>query len=361
MLKILEKFCLDGQPVRCEPYGNGHINRTYLAETDRGHRYILQRVNDEIFKDVPGLMRNIAAVTGYLRERGGDARHVLTLVPTADGGDYLHVEPGGAGEPGYYRVYEFITDSLCLDQPETVEDFRQSALAFGGFQMQLRDFPAYVLTESIPGFHDTLHRYQNLRAAIRADALGRTDAAGPEIDFALDREGGAGAMLKLLESGELPLRVTHNDTKLNNVMLDAATREPLCVIDLDTVMPGLSGNDFGDSIRFGASTAAEDERDLSKVELSLDRFQAYANGFLAACGPALTEAEIETLPLGAKLMTLECGVRFLTDYLEGDSYFRVHRPGHNLDRARTQFKLVADMERKWDQMREIIREESRSR
>ena len=253
-------------------------------------------------------------------------------------------------------MYDFVHDSICLDAPETDEDFYQSAVAFGSFQRQLADFPANELSETIPRFHDTPNRYRALRAAIEKDALGRAASCREEIEFALTREADAAVMMNLLAAGELPLRVTHNDTKLNNVMLDAKTRKPLCVIDLDTVMPGLAANDFGDSIRFGANTGAEDEKDLTKISLSLARYEAFARGFLEACGKALTPKEIETLPWGAKLMTLECGVRFLTDYLEGDTYFRIHRPEHNLDRTRTQFALVADMEKKWTQMCDIVKE-----
>ena len=358
MLNILNHFHLDGRAVSCESYGNGHINRTYLAKTDAGHMYILQKINDAIFRDVPALMRNISSVTDFLRAQGRDFRHVLTLVPTVQNESYLHIADAQGDCGGDYRLYEFITDSICLDQPENLKDFRSSALAFGAFQMQLQDFPAHTLSETIPRFHDTVDRYRKLHDAISADVLGRAKEAAREIEFALEQEKHAGTMLDMLNRGELPLRVTHNDTKLNNVMLDAATREPLCVIDMDTVMPGLSGNDFGDSIRFGAATGAEDERDLSRIEMSLDRFEAYTNGFLTACGSALAPAEIETLPLGAKLMTLECGIRFLTDYLQGDSYFRIHRPGHNLDRTRTQFKLVADMDKKWSEMQRIVQREA---
>jgi len=358
VFEILEQFRLDGKAVSCKPYGNGHINRTYLVITDRKHPYILQKINDIVFRDVPALMHNISSVTHYLRARGLDARHVLTLVSTFKGEEYLFHKSEETERCGYYRIYEFVTDSLCMDHPETTQDFRQSALAFGNFQMQLKDFPAATLAQTIPKFHDTVERYRTLHRAIKADKMGRVSGATREIDFALKQETHAGFMLDMLEKGDLPLRVTHNDTKLNNVMLDAITREPLCVIDLDTVMPGLSGNDFGDSIRFGASSGAEDERDLDKIEMRLDLFRAYADGFLAACGRTLTATEIETLPMAAKLMTLECGVRFLTDYLEGDTYFRIHHPTHNLERTRTQFKLVADMERKWDAMQTIIREEA---
>ncbi len=349
MLNICGKFQTKGAALSCEPYGNGHINATYLVKTDE-EQYILQRINHHIFQDVPGLMRNVERVTAFLAEKDPDPRHSLHLVPAKDGAAYVEAE----GE--FYRMYDFVHDSICLDAPETDEDFYQSAVAFGSFQRQLADFPANELSETIPRFHDTPNRYRALRAAIEKDALGRAASCREEIEFALAREADAAVMINLLAAGELPLRVTHNDTKLNNVMLDAKTRRPLCVIDLDTVMPGLAANDFGDSIRFGANTGAEDEKDLTKISLSLARYEAFARGFLEACGKALTPKEIETLPWGAKLMTLECGVRFLTDYLEGDTYFRIHRPEHNLDRTRTQFALVADMEKKWTQMCDIVKE-----
>ncbi len=348
MLNICGKFQTKGAALSCEPYGNGHINATYLVKTDE-EQYILQRINHHIFQDVPGLMRNVERVTAFLAEKDPDPRHSLHLVPAKDGAAYVEAE----GE--FYRMYDFVHDSICLDAPETDEDFYQSAVAFGSFQRQLADFPANELSETIPRFHDTPNRYRALRAAIEKDALGRAASCREEIEFALTREADAAVMMNLLAAGELPLRVTHNDTKLNNVMLDAKTRKPLCVIDLDTVMPGLAANDFGDSIRFGANTGAEDEKDLTKISLSLARYEAFARGFLEACGKALTPKEIETLPWGAKLMTLECGVRFLTDYLEGDTYFRIHRPEHNLDRTRTQFALVADMEKKWTQMCDIVK------
>lgn len=349
MNELIQKFILDGAAVSCERYGCGHINETYLVVTDTGSRYILQKINHNIFKDVKGLMGNISAVTKYLRGIVSEPRGVLTLIPTVDGADYLEYEGG------YWRAYAFVEDSLCLQAPETPEDFYQSAVAFGNFQQQLKDFPAETLCEVIPNFHNTADRYRLFRDALAADAHGRAKEVQAEIDFALAREEEAGTLVNMLAAGELPLRVTHNDTKLNNVMLDAATRKPLCVIDLDTVMPGLSLYDFGDSIRFGAATAAEDEKDLSKVEMDLSLYETYTKGFLSAC-PGLTQTERDMLPMGAKLMTLECGVRFLTDYLNGDVYFKTHYAGQNLDRCRTQFKLVADMESKWDDMKRIVKE-----
>ncbi len=348
MLKAAYQFRLNGSPKFCAPCGSGHINETYLLETDE-RKYILQKINRRVFRDVPALMKNVALVTRHLSRLEPDPRRVLTLVSAVDGMDYWVDDEGE-----YWRVYDFITDSVCLEQAESSFGLFQSGVAFGRFQSMLSNFPAETLSETIPRFHDTPNRYAQLREAIEKDALGRLHTAEAEIAFALEREKEAGTMVRMHREGKLPLRVTHNDTKLNNVLLDLKTGAPLCVVDLDTVMPGLIGNDFGDSIRFGASTALEDETNLDKVSLSLDYYRAYAQGFLDACGASLEPAEIDTLPLGAKLMTLECGVRFLTDYLSGDTYFRIHRPEHNLDRCRTQFKLVADMELKWGAMGEII-------
>ena len=346
--KIASRFAVSGEIASCERYGNGHINETYLVKTVSDQWYILQKINNKVFKDVCGLMHNIASVTEYLAKQSEDPRRTLHLVPTVDGNCYLE-----DAETGFWRMYDFVTDSICLEKAETREDFYQSALAFGEFQRQLDGFPADTLTETIVNFHNTPDRYRQLHEAIDKDVCGRLAEVGEEVAFALAHEEEAATLVNLLAEGKLPLRVTHNDTKLNNVMLDAATRTPLCVIDLDTVMPGLAAYDFGDSIRFGASTAAEDEKDLSKVEMSLELFETFTKGFKESFGDSLTSMERETLPMGAKLMTLECGIRFLADYLSGDVYFRIHRPEHNLDRCRTQFKLVEDMEKKWQKMHEI--------
>lgn len=349
MEQVLELFRLNGRPVSCDPYGEGHINLTFLTVTDTGKRYILQRLSRAAFHDIPGLMGNVAAVTEFLAARSSDPRSSLHLIPTLDGRSFCRDSEGE-----FWRVYDFVEDSLCLQTPETPEDFYQSAVAFGQFQCRLRDFPAETLCETIPNFHNTPDRYRKFHMAVDADAVGRLSSVLPEVRFLLEREEKAGTLQRLRERGELPVRVTHNDTKLNNVMLDAVTRKALCVIDLDTVMPGLVAYDFGDSIRFGASTASEDEKDLSRVEMSLDLYETYARGFIPACG-GLTAAELESLPLGAWTMTLENGLRFLTDYLEGDHYYHITRPEHNLDRCRTQLKLVSDMEQKWDRMMAIIR------
>ena len=349
--EVLSHFALDASAVSCERYGCGHINETYLVVAESGRRYILQKISNRAFPDVAGLQENIAAVTAHLRRKNSTPGTALNLIYTKAGESWHH-----QGENSDWRVYDFVENSICLQAPESPEDFYQSAIAFGTFQQQLADFPAETLHETIRNFHNTPDRYRLFREALAADVKGRAAEVQPEIQFALSHQETGGKLMGMLQNGELPLRVTHNDTKLNNVMLDAGTRTPLCVIDLDTTMPGLSAYDFGDSIRFGAATAAEDEKDLSRVTMSLDLFRIFTRGFLKAC-PGLTEKERQMLPVGALTMTLECGVRFLTDYLAGDHYFGIHYPEHNLDRCRTQFKLVADMEAKMDEMNAIVREE----
>ena len=348
---VLARFQLDAPAVTCDRYGCGHINETYLVVTESGRRYILQKISNRAFPDVAGLQENIAAVTEFLHTQTSDPYGALTLIPTDEGKSYLHW-----GENSDWRVYDFIEGAVCLQKPETAEDFYQSAIAFGTFQQQLAGFPAHTLHETIKNFHNTPDRYRIFKEVLAKDVMNRAKDVQPEIDFVLAHEEVGGRLMGLLKEGKLPLRVTHNDTKLNNVMLSESERKPMCVIDLDTTMPGLSAYDFGDSIRFGAATAAEDETDLSKMEMDLDMFRIFTRGFLTAC-PGLTAEERKALPLGAMTMTLECGVRFLTDYLDGDHYFGIHRPDHNLDRCRTQFKLVRDMESKWDKMMQIVEEE----
>ena len=351
MEKAVYAFQIEGNPVACELFGHGHINYTLRIKTDTGAVYILQQINKYVFKDPVRLMENVGSVTAYLRERVSDPRSSLHFMPTKDGKFYYQDE-----NDEYWRMYDFVR-GFCLDAPESDEDFYQSALAFGRFQELLADYPAGTLHEIIPEFHNTIHRYQLFRESLAADPLHRAAGVQKEIEFLLSREQEGGTLQRMRESGELPLRVTHNDTKLNNVLLDKDTRKSLCVLDLDTVMPGLSLYDFGDSIRFGAATAGEDEKDLSKMGLDLHLFQIYTKGYMEAC-PCLTEREIEMMPMGAKILTLELAVRFLTDYLDGDRYFKTSYPEHNLDRARSQMKLVADMEDKWADMNRIVAEVS---
>ena len=354
---ILDAFSLTACLGSVVPFGNGHINDTYLVEQllpEGTIHFILQHMNKKIFKQPVELMENLTGVTSWIRskaiEAGGDPdRETLNVKPAADGKSY-YVDTEGE----YWRVLEFVEDSVCYEQVSSPDDFYRSALAFGNFQRLLSDYPAHTLHETIPDFHNTPQRFQNFLKVLAEDPCRRAASVQEEIEFVRSREAYMHTLTDREKSGVLPLRVTHNDTKLNNILFDRETGKALCVIDLDTVMPGLSVNDFGDSIRFGASTAAEDEQDLSKVSCDLELFEVYSKGFIEGCQGALTDAEIHSLIDGAIMMTLECGMRFFTDHLDGDHYFKIHREGQNLDRARTQFTLVADMEQKRPQMVAII-------
>ncbi|MBP3436192.1 MAG: aminoglycoside phosphotransferase family protein [Clostridia bacterium] len=353
IVEIANLFAMDEQPLAAEPYGCGHINDTYCV-TSQNKRYILQRINHNVFPNVAGLMDNIQRVTDMLREQvlanGGDPdRECLQIIPTKDGKSYLEFEGN------YYRMYVFVERTLSLQTVEDPVHFYYSAVAFGRFQKQLASFPAETLCEVIPNFHNTASRYAAFEAAVARDAKGRAAEVQQEIEFVRARKADTEKVVALLESGELPLRVTHNDTKLNNVLLDDETGKPMAVIDLDTVMPGSSLYDFGDSIRFGTNPCAEDEKDLSKVFCQVNLFEEYTKGYLEACGDSLTAKEKELLPFGGYLMTLECGIRFLTDYLDGDTYFKIHYPEQNLDRCHTQFKLAADIMDKMDELNAIVK------
>ena len=346
-----------GGPVLCDAhhYGEGHINDTFVVwREDHSKRFILQRINTDTFTNPVGLMENICGVTRHLRAKilaeGGDpARETLNVIPTLSGSTCYLDADGGA-----WRAYDFVEDTICLQQVGSEADFRTVAETLGKFQNQLEDYPASTLHETIARFHDTPNRYANFEKALAADALGRAKNITSEIEFIHAREQDCHVLLDQLAAGEIPLRVTHNDTKINNVLIDAATGKGICVIDLDTVMPGLSAYDFGDSIRTGANDCAEDEPDQSKVHFDLHLYEVFAKGYLSTAGASMSMAEKKSLAWGARLMTLECGIRFLTDYLEGDHYFHIARPGHNLDRARTQFTLVRQMEEVFDQMLEIV-------
>ena len=346
-----------GGPMVCDPhhYGEGHINDTFVVwRADHTKRFILQRINTDTFTDPAGLMENICGVTRHLRAKiqaeGGDpCRECLNVIPTLSGAAYYIDSEGNA-----WRAYDFIENTVCLQQVGCESDFRTVAETLGKFQNQLADYPASTLHETIARFHDTPNRYANFEKALAADALGRAKNIAPEIAFIHAREKDCHVLLDQLAAGEIPLRVTHNDTKINNVLLDEATGKGICVIDLDTVMPGLSAYDFGDSIRTGANDCAEDEPDQSKVHFDLRLYEVFAKGYLSTAGSTMHTAEKKSLAWGAKLMTLECGIRFLTDYLEGDHYFHIARPNHNLDRARTQFTLVRQMEDVFDQMTAIV-------
>ncbi len=356
--EALNGYDFGGEVAGALRYGSGHINDTFAVYVQKpdgeAARFILQRINTIVFKDPQGVMENIVGVTQYLKkvieQNGGDpAREALYVVPTK-AGKYIFEDSCG----GVWRCYVFIEGTICLQKVENPQHFYASALGFGKFMRQLSGYPAETLHETIRQFHDTPNRFQNFKKALETDALGRAAGVQQEIDFVLAREKDCSVLTDKLAKGELPLRVTHNDTKLNNILIDEKTGEGLCIIDLDTIMPGLSLYDYGDSIRFGASTATEDEPDLTKVHFDVDLFDIYTKGYLEAAGSALTAEEKRCMPCGAKLMTLECGMRFLTDYLEGDTYFKIHRENHNLDRCRTQFRLVKEMEEQWDKMNSIV-------
>ena len=339
-------------------YGQGHINDTYcvVCQPREGDcvRYILQGLSLAAFPNPAEVMENFIGITSYLKQKiqaeGGDpARETLSLIKTKDGKDYYTDAQGKV-----WRLTPFIEGTVCL-QSATPELFEASARSFGRFQYMLRDYPAATLHEPIAHFHDTEDRYRKFEEALGADKLGRAAQVQQEIQFVRERKQDCSVALQAMREGKLPLRVTHNDTKLNNILFDRETQEGICVIDLDTTMPGLSINDFGDSIRFGANHSREDEKDLRKVNFDIALYEAYVRGFLEGAQGCLTPAELEFLPWGARLMTLECGIRFLTDYLDGDNYFHIHYPEQNLDRCRTQFKLVQDMEAQFDQMAAIVK------
>ena len=348
MLQIAKQFRLEGTPLRCEAHGHGHINHTYLVTTDTENRYILQKINGNVFPRLDYLMENISRVTRFIADRVPDPRMGMRLVPTVDGEIWLR-----DGEDSGWRVYEYVERSFTLQAPESPADFYQSAVGFGRFQSLLAEFPAETLHETIEDFHNTPFRLRQFRQAVEEDRAGRAASVRAEIDFLLERASRADELQLLLQDGKLPLRVTHNDTKLNNVLFDSDNRTALCVIDLDTVMPGLVAYDFGDAIRFGASTGAEDEPDWHKVALDMGLFETYTRGFLENC-PPMTETEAGSLATGAWMITYEQALRFLADYLNGDVYYATHRPGQNLDRTRTQLALLADMERNREAMESIV-------
>lgn len=341
-----------------KPFGAGHINETYAVympgEDGDELSYVLQRVNSNVFKDPSAVMENIFGVTEYLRgmirvEGGNPDRETLCYIKTKTGCQYFE---DAEGEP--WRCYNFIPNSVCYQQVKEPEQFYQSGNSFGHFLKQLGDYPAERLNETIQDFHNTVKRYKAFEVAVKRDMKDRAAFCKPEIEFVKLRERDCGILVQQQETGELPLRVTHNDTKLNNILFDENTGEGICIIDLDTIMPGLAANDFGDAIRFGAATAAEDEKNLNLVHFDIELYEMFVKGYLEETKEVLTDAEIRSLAWGARLMTLECGIRFLTDYLKGDTYFRTAYPEHNLVRARTQFKMVAEMEQQFDKMQEII-------
>ena len=354
LVNIVKSFLPSEEVKSCKPIGNGHINATYLVVTDK-RRYSLQEINTSIFKNVEGLMSNIDKVTCHIKAKatlqGADPRRAtLNFLPNAVTGKMYTISGNHA-----YRLYEFIDDVFTVETMEDPKSFYSAGLGFGGFAKELSDFDAGQLVETIVNFHNTASRYKDFKAAIKFNYNNRAEEVADEIAFVRSRKAFMSLFVDKLESGDLPLRVTHNDTKINNILFDSKTGAPAAVIDLDTVMPGSYLYDFGDAIRSGATHAAEDEKDLSKVDFDLGLFEQFTKGYLEACGSSLTEEEIKMLPYASIMLTLECGMRFLTDHLNGDTYFKVHRENHNLDRARTQFKLVDEMEKHLDDMAAIIK------
>ena len=355
---IANVFAFDGKLLSAAPYGDGHINDTYALVFDNGgvrKRYILQNMNKSVFPDIATLMENVALVTDFLakeiKARGGDSeRETLTLIRTKDGKTYYVDKDGEC-----WRAFIFIEDTIAYQLVENAEVFEGTGRAFGAFIAGLADFDASKLGEVIKNFHNTADRYKKFLDALDADKAGRAAGVQKEIEFVKNRADYCGRVTGMLERGEIPLRVTHNDTKLNNILVDEKTKKPVCVIDLDTIMPGSLLYDFGDAVRFGCSTAAEDEKDLSKVDFDISLFEAFTKGFLDGIGGSITQKEVDNLAFGAILMTYECGMRFLTDYLDGDTYFKTKYPEHNLVRCHTQFRLVERMEQALDKMNFIAR------
>ncbi len=355
---ILDNFSVAGRFVEFYPISDGHINDTLTVVFDVDGvimKHLLQRINTVVFKNPDELMANVDCVTSYLRDKilalGGDTeREALYCKPTRTGKKHYTDEKGRV-----WRLYNYVDNSFSHNRIESPEIFFNAGKAFGEFQRLLADFPIDKLYETIPDFHNTGKRYRNLVNSVEKDPKGRVKYLAEEIGFCHARRNETYILTGKLTIGDLPLRVTHNDTKLNNILFDKTTNEPICVVDLDTVMPGLSLYDFGDAIRYGANTAAEDEKDVSKVSLDLGLYEQYVRGFLTGAGKSLTPEEVRLLPFGAKMMTLECGLRFLTDYIDGDVYFKIDYTEHNLVRCHTQFALVADMETKYDEMLEITK------
>lgn len=355
---ICLKFGLSGTLLDCREFGNGNINGTYVLtflEGGRNVRYTLQNINTEVFKKPFELMENLAGVTSHIKkyynEKGLDpTRRTLDYLP-CDDGNYCFIDENG----NCWRVYKFIEDAITFESIDSPEVFCESGRAFGEFQNILSTYDVSTLHDVIPDFHNTAKRFEAFKQAVKSNIANRLSSVEKEVDFILQRENDTHVLTDLAAKGELPLRVTHNDTKVNNILFDKETHEGICIIDLDTVMTGLSLYDFGDSIRSGANKTAEDDPNTDNIGIDLTLYEAFVSGFLSSAGKALTETEKEYLPFSAKLLTFECGMRFLTDYLNGDTYFKTSYPEHNLVRTRNQLKLVKSIEENMEEMKSITK------
>jgi len=356
LLEIAKHFVLDGTVVKIEPFGNGHINDTYRVTTKESEvpDYILQRKNHQIFKDIPGMMENIIRVTDHIRNKlkQQDVRDVEKRVIQhikTNNGDYFYNDPEG----NFWTVFLLIKGSHSVENIENPDHAYLAGKGFGKFQKQLKDLPGKPLNETIIDFHNIEFRYRNFRNSLTVNYQNRKEQCKKEIDFAIEKEEEMHTLINAERNGEIPSRITHNDTKINNILFDNFG-QILCVIDLDTVMPGLVHFDFGDAIRTAANTAEEDEPELDKITINLQIFEAFARGFLEETKSILTEKEIELLPHSAKFMTFIMGLRFLTDYLDGDVYYKIEHPEHNIQRCRAQFKLVEEIGKHEGEMKSII-------
>ncbi len=352
--QVISHFGIEGAIQSVRPIKTGHINQTYVVCVD-GKSYTVQTINTYVFPDAEGVMGNILSVTEHLRkkvaERGGDPNREVLHFYRGDSGKGYWKDAEGK----YWRVYDYVDKALSYSIADDLQILTDAGEAFGNFQKLLSDYDGSTLAETIVNFHNTRQRYANMEAGIARNESGRLQNVLEEVEFFRARTETANRLVEQIEKGELPLRVTHNDTKFNNILIDEATHKPLCVIDLDTIMPGLAAYDFGDAIRFCANSAAEDEKDLSKVYFCMDKFEAFTKGFIGGADGFFTEAELDSMVWGCIIMTLECGCRFLLDYIDGDRYFHTDYPEHNLDRTHTQMKLVAQMEERFDEMQAIVR------
>lgn len=357
---ISKQFQIYGEILHAETCKIGHINETYSATYDQGGtrvRYIHQKINQNVFKKPDVVMSNVVRVTTHLRkkleEMNADniTRRCLTIVPTRDGGSFYR-DPEG----NFWRTFVFVEGVQTFESVQSPKQAYEAGKAFGTFQSLLVDLPGERLHDTIPDFHNSRKRFDALKQAVEDDHFNRAQDAAPEIEFALRREGMVDVILNAMTKGKIPERITHNDTKFNNVMLDIQTGEAMCVVDLDTVMPGCALYDFGDIVRTATSPTLEDELDLRKVRMQMPMFEAITKGYMSAAGKFLNATERSLIAFAGKLITFTIGLRFLTDFLNGDTYFRIHRPGHNLDRCRTQFKLVQSIEEQEEEMQKFVAE-----